>query len=109
MDILETFQTRIQQMIDKFNLNVNISGVAEMVTEKKQHIFSASMIVGCEGSIPYPSEEGVANCKVIFQRIRCDGFRLKTLQYLRALLKDEKLLRWQVQYVVEDVGEPILA
>lgn len=109
MDPLETFQTRIQQMIESNNLNVNISGVAEMVTEKKQHLFSASMIVGCEGSIPYPSEEGVATCKVIFQRIRCDGFRLKTLQYVRALFKDEKLLRWQVQYVVENVEMPEMA
>lgn len=101
MDTLETFQMEIQRMIDKYSLNVNISGVALLVTEKKQHLYSASLIVGGEGSIPFPSEEGVTTVKVIFQRFICEGFRLKTLQYARALFKDEKLLRWQVQYMAE--------
>lgn len=88
-------------MIDKYSLNVNISGVAELVTEKKQHVFSASLIVnGCD-PVPFPSEEGVSTVKTQFQRYACEGFKIKTLQYLSALCKDQKLLRWQVQYMVE--------
>lgn len=110
MDTLETFQTEIQRMIDKYSLNVTISGVAELVTEKKQHLYSASLIVvGTEGQIPVPSEEGVATEKAHFQRFVCEGFRLKTLQYLRALFGDQKLLRWQVQYAVECVVMPEMA
>lgn len=103
MDTLETFQTEIQRMIDKYSLNVNISGVAELVTEKKQHIFSASLIVNGQEPVPFPSEEGVSKVKTQFQRYVCEGFRLKTLQFLNALCKDQKLLRWQVQYLVESV------
>lgn len=106
MDALKTFQMEIQRMIDKYSLNVNISGVAELVTEEKQHMFSASLIVDGENPIPFPSEEGASTVKTQFQRYICEGFRLKTLHYVSALFKDQKLLRWQVQYVVESV-EPL--
>lgn len=109
MDTLETFQMEIQRMIDKYSLNVNISGVAELVTKEKQHIYSASMIVNGEGTIRYPSEEGVAVVMATLERFSCDGFKLKTLQFLRALYQDQKLLRWQVQYVVEDASLPVKA
>lgn len=103
MDTLETFQTELQRMIDKYSLNVNISEVTEMVTERKQHIFSASLIVSGLAPIPTPSEEGVSCVKTQFLRFICEGFRLKTLQYMSARVKDMRLLRWQVQYLVESV------
>lgn len=110
MDTLETFLTEIQRMIDKYSLNVTISGVAVLVTEKKQHVYSASLVVvGADGLISVPSEEGVATEKAKFQRFICEGFRLKALQYMRALFGDKKLLRWQVQYAVECVVEPVKA
>lgn len=100
MGSLEDFRIRINDMISSNNFNLNISGVALIVNEAREHLYSASLIVRCPGQIPEVRESDILKCKSVLQRAQVCGFTLKYVHALTALFNDEKLLRWQVQYSV---------
>lgn len=100
MGSLEDFELRIKDLIQQFHLNINISGVALIVTEAHEQLYSASLIVEGSGVVPYPSVEHISLMKSVMQRSPACGYSLHYIQYVSALFKDEKLLRWQAQYTV---------
>lgn len=100
MGSLEDFELRIKDMIHQFKLNVSISGVAYVVTEAREKLFSASLIVNDGGVVPVPNEKDVHRVKSVMQQSPVCGYTLHYVHYVCALFKDEKLLRWQTQYAV---------
>lgn len=102
MGSLEDFAVKIKDMIRENNLNVSVSGVALIVTESRDFIYSASLIVETDGQVPKPDIDSIASAYAALDRAHVRGYSLRYVQYVSALFKDEKLLRWQAQYVVSD-------
>lgn len=86
-------------MIEQFFLNVEISGVAVVVTETMETFYSVSFIVRDSGVIPAPSSELVSVARLTFNKYPVQGYSVDNARYVSALFRDEKLLRWQIQYV----------
>lgn len=102
MGPLEDFGVRVKDMIKVFSLNVSVSGVALIVNEAKETVYSVSLIVDGQGVIPQPDGQSVMECKSILQKCPVCKYSLRYVQFVCALVKDEKLLRWQAQYAAMD-------
>lgn len=100
MGTLEDFLVQVNAMIQREQLNISVSGVALVVDESHKLFFSASLIVESGGIVPSPSEADILRCKAILQKSPIRGYTLRYINFVSALFKDEKLLRWQAQYAV---------
>lgn len=98
MGSLQDFDLRIKDMIERKNFNVSVSGVALIVNEAQQTLYSASLIHNSEGVVPVPDAKNLNAFKSVMQRAQVCGYSLRYVQFVSALFKDEKLLRWQAQY-----------
>lgn len=101
MGSLEDFEVQVKDLITKFSLNISVSGVALIVDEASEKLYSASLVVEKEGLFPFPSKDDILTVFTELQRLPLCDFTMRRVQYVEALCKDTKLLRWQAQYCAD--------
>lgn len=98
MSSLKAFEQAFLTSCQKNKVQLTISGCAVLQDITQKCTYSVSCI--SEEGFPEPCAKNIAAVTSIMQNISVCGFRFHRVMTVRALVKEDEIRRWQVQYSI---------
>lgn len=98
MSDLKAFELAFISACEQKEVRLSISGCAVLIDISQKCLYSVSCI--SETGFPEPEPKNIAAVTSIMQDVSICGFEFHKVQFLRALVKEETICRWQVQYSI---------